>query len=206
MTLLHLLWRRYANAVFSLEKVCHDHAQMMCVRSDQSNTEVSGHAMMMSCPPPDHVRDHPTVTYPHQAPDLPAVDLMKLYDLSTKLPLGGEITPVQALQLIRCHERYGELTAADYDTLQRALQEKSRCYGYVARHAAFAVIFWNANRGADARWAGSEQYSRSLRSTMHSIVSSRPNSGASRLSEEPASPAGKGIRGVRKHMWRWRFA
>lgn len=105
---------------------------MMCVRSDNSETEVSGHAMMISCPPPDHVRDHPDVVYPHKAPDeLPAADLMKLYDLSQKLPLGGEITPVQALQLIRGHERYGELTIEDFEVLKENLKEKSRCYGLV---------------------------------------------------------------------------
>lgn len=114
-----------------LEEVCHDHAMMMCVRSDNSETEVSGHAMMMSCPPPDHVHEHPEVVYPHKAPELPAPDLMRLYDLSQKLPLGGEITPVQALQLIRAHERYGELTVADFDVLKKDLREKSRCYGSV---------------------------------------------------------------------------
>lgn len=84
---------------------------------------------MMSCPPPDHIRDHPEVVYPHKGPELPAADLMKLYDLSQKLPLGGEITPVQALQLIRGHERYGELTVADFEILKKDLREKSRCYG-----------------------------------------------------------------------------
>ena len=119
----------------SLEAVCHDHAQMMCVRSDQSDTLASGHAMMMSCPPPDHVRDHPDVKYPsHKAafPNLPAAQLMRLYDTSLKLPsLGGEITPIQALQLIRAHPRYGELTEKDYDWLRGNLVGKSRCYGYV---------------------------------------------------------------------------
>lgn len=125
--------------VLSLEEVCHDHAMMMCVRSDNSETEVSGHAMMMSCPPPDHVHEHPDVVYPHKAPELPAPDLMKLYDLSQKLPLGGEITPVQALQLIRAHERYGELTVADFDVLKKDLREKSRCYGFGAVLEEFEV-------------------------------------------------------------------
>lgn len=112
-----------------LEQVCHDHQQFMCARAQGSETEVSGHAIMMSCPPPDHVRNKPDETYPHKPPDLPAVDLMQLYNLSQKLPLDGEITPVQALQIIRSHERYGELTTGDFEILKSDLKEKSRCYG-----------------------------------------------------------------------------
>ena len=103
----------------------------MCVRAEGSETEVSGHAMMMSCPPANHVQSKPDETYPHKPPDLPAADLMQLFSLSQKLPLGGEITPVQALQIIRCHERYGELTTGDFEILKSDLKEKSRCYGYV---------------------------------------------------------------------------
>ena len=101
----------------------------MCARAEGSETEVSGHAMMMSCPPPDHIQNKPDETYPHKPPDLPAVDLMQLYNLSQKLPLDGEITPVQALQIIRSHERYGELTTGDFEVLKNDLKEKSRCYG-----------------------------------------------------------------------------
>ena len=156
-----------------LEEVCHDHAMMMCVRSDNSETEVSGHAMMMSCPPPDHVHEHPDVVYPHKAPELPAPDLMRLYDLSQKLPLGGEITPVQALQLIRAHERYGELTTADFEVLKKDLREKSRCYGSVVPSIPLLPISPADNLLALGR------YWRSSRCMTHSTMCSRPNSAGS---------------------------
>jgi hypothetical protein len=106
---------------------------MMCVRSNQSDILPSGHAMMMSCPTPEHIRNKPDVEYPHQAPaGISAAILMKLFSISATLPInGGEITPVQALQLIRIHERYRQVTPADYEFLTNDLKGKSRCYGYV---------------------------------------------------------------------------
>ena len=67
-------------------------------------------------------------------PDIPNADLMKLLQLSQSLPLdvgSGEITPIMALGIIRAHERYGELTRADFGVLMEGLGAKSRCYGYV---------------------------------------------------------------------------
>lgn len=61
------------------------------------------------------------------------MDLMKLLDLSERLPLDGEITPIMALKIIRLHERYLELTLGDFEILKEDLKAKVRCYGYVLR-------------------------------------------------------------------------
>jgi hypothetical protein len=63
---------------------------------DLDHEHMCGHALMASCPPASHIIHKPEEPYPHQMPDLKAPDLMKLLDLSSKLPLEGEITPVMA--------------------------------------------------------------------------------------------------------------
>ena len=61
--------------------------------------------------------------------DIPNSDLMSLLTLSQSLPLDGEFTPVMAWSYIRSHDRYNELTVADFEKLIEALTDKSRCYG-----------------------------------------------------------------------------
>ena len=108
-----------------------DHMQFLCVRSHQEpEAEISGHALMATCPPESHITNHPDVPYPHKTWDVPQVDLMKLLDLSERLPLEGEITPIMALKMIRLHERYLELTLGDFEILKEDLKAKVRCYGY----------------------------------------------------------------------------
>ena len=95
---------------------------------------VSGHALMLSCPPRDHVINNPGVLFPHKkAYDIsPNVIMNNLLNLSGRIPyLRGEITPVQALVLLRTHERYAEVTENDYEFMMRDLKKKSKCYGYV---------------------------------------------------------------------------
>lgn len=84
---------------------------------------------MASCPPRSHILNHPDVDYPHKTWDIPDPDLMKLFNLSQNLPLDGEITPIMALQIVRSHGRFGELSLADFDVLKDNLKGKSRCYG-----------------------------------------------------------------------------
>ena len=116
----------------SLEAVCHDHQQMLCERSVKiSEPTFHGHSLMISCPPRDHVVNSPGVPYPHKAPDLPSIDLMRLLESSDNLPLQGEITPVQALRVIRAHARFGELTLEDLKTIEEVLKPQCRCYGSV---------------------------------------------------------------------------
>lgn len=109
-----------------------DHMQFLCVRSHQEpQEEISGHALMATCPPHEHIVNHPDVPYPHKTWDVPNTDLMKLLELSERLPLDGEITPVMALKIIRMHERFYELSTEDFEVLKDDLKAKIRCYGYV---------------------------------------------------------------------------
>lgn len=56
-------------------------------------------------------------------------NLRNLLDLSLKLPLEGEITPIMAWVLIASNERFHELTRADFTALGIELKRKTRCYG-----------------------------------------------------------------------------
>ena len=104
----------------------------MCVRSNQDPEPTpSGHAMMMSCPTFSHIDNLPDVPYPHKMNDIPNADLMRLLTLSQDLPLDGEITPVMALNMIRNHPRFAELTLADFEAVKEELKTKTRCYGCV---------------------------------------------------------------------------
>ncbi|MBE7180287.1 MAG: hypothetical protein INR71_03600 [Terriglobus roseus] len=108
-----------------------DHMQFLMVRSQDSESEVSGHALMATCPPESHIANHPDEPYPHKVPDMGMTDLVKLLDLSNRLPLDGEITPVMAWASIYSHPRRDELTQADFEAMKVDLLAKVRCYGYV---------------------------------------------------------------------------
>lgn len=110
-----------------------DHMQFLMVRSkDAEDAEVSGHALMATCPPQSHIDKHGMdVMYPQKMPELGMPDLLKLLDLSQRLPLDGEITPIMAWALIRGEPGFAELTQADFDVLKEDLKAKVRCYGYV---------------------------------------------------------------------------
>lgn len=108
-----------------------DHMQYLMVRSNNGEEEVSGHALMATCPPDSHVKAHPEEPYPHKVPDVKMADLMKLLDLSNRLPLDGEITPVMAWVEVMKHPRFSELNQKDFEGLRTELLAKVRCYGYV---------------------------------------------------------------------------
>ena len=121
-----------------------DHMQFLCVRSDESlqnsppinddqhlegDVHISGHALMATCPPPSHITNHPKDPYGHKMPNLGVPDLMKLLDLSNRLPLDGEITPIMAWTIVRGHARVAELTQKDIEAIRTDLLAKVRCYG-----------------------------------------------------------------------------
>lgn len=108
-----------------------DHMQMLMVKSNDSEVEFSGHAMMASGPPESHIVNHPDQPYPHKMPDMGTNDLLKLLDLSNRLPLDGEITPVMSWARILANPRRNELTKEDYEAIKFDLCAKVRCYGYV---------------------------------------------------------------------------
>jgi len=106
-----------------------DHIQYLMVRAHDNEEFVSGHALMATAPPDHHIVNHPEETYPHQMPDVAMPDLMKLLDLSNRLPLDGEITPVMAWAMILQDPRFLELKKEDFDLMKGELLPKVRCYG-----------------------------------------------------------------------------
>lgn len=63
--------------------------------------------------------------------ELTKADLATLLDLSQRLNLDGEITPVMAWGMVLAHPRLAELRAEDFVRLTEELSGKVRCYGYV---------------------------------------------------------------------------
>lgn len=61
--------------------------------------------------------------------ELSKADLATLLDLSQKLNLDGEITPVMAWGMVLGHPRLGELVERDFVKLREELRSKARCYG-----------------------------------------------------------------------------
>ncbi|KAF2681840.1 hypothetical protein K458DRAFT_420221 [Lentithecium fluviatile CBS 122367] len=125
--------------VLTLERPCMDHIQFLMVRAHDAEELVSGHALMATCPPESHIANHPEENYPHQMPDIAMPDLMKLLDLSNRLPLDGEITPIMAWAMILQHPRLGELTKEDLEAIKEDLLAKIRCYGFGAVLEEFEV-------------------------------------------------------------------
>ncbi|EGS23663.1 uncharacterized protein CTHT_0003600 [Thermochaetoides thermophila DSM 1495] len=71
--------------------------------------------------------------------ELSKADLTTLLDLSKKLDLDGEITPVMAWGMILGHPRFSELREEDFVRLTEELKGKVRCYGFGAVMEEFEV-------------------------------------------------------------------
>lgn len=115
-----------------LERPCMDHIQFLVDRSSASDSEISGHARMITCPP--HTHDESNAFDVGHLPDLmDPPDLNKLLDLSNRLPLNGdgEVTPIMAWQLLFKHEYAYRLELNDLTAIRNVLLPKIRCYGYV---------------------------------------------------------------------------
>lgn len=106
-----------------------DHMQYLMVRAHDADEQISGHALMASAPPESHIANHPDESYPHQMPDVAMPDLMKLLDLSSRLPLDGEITPIMAWVMVLKEPRLAALAADDIEFVKTELLAKIRCYG-----------------------------------------------------------------------------
>lgn len=61
--------------------------------------------------------------------DIQTNDLTSLMDLSKRLNLEGEITPVHAWGMVCMHKRFSELGVEDIKELVGYLVTKVRCYG-----------------------------------------------------------------------------
>ncbi|KAL1871065.1 hypothetical protein VTK73DRAFT_2261 [Phialemonium thermophilum] len=140
--------------VLSLEKPCMDHLPWLVERaSGAGSNEPCGHALMASCPPepfsdltPDipfgysNATTEPASQGPGQRTwELSKGDLATLLDLSKRLDLDGEITPVMAWGMILAHPKLAELKAEDFARLTEELRGKVRCYGFGAVLEEFEV-------------------------------------------------------------------
>jgi hypothetical protein len=106
-----------------------DHMQFLMVRAHDAEETISGHALMATAPPDSHIAKCPDEKYPHQMPDITMPDLMKLLDLSNRLPLDGEITPIMAWAKIIQDQSFQELTKDEIEVMKTELLAKVRCYG-----------------------------------------------------------------------------
>ncbi|KAI5861862.1 hypothetical protein GGS23DRAFT_611468 [Durotheca rogersii] len=149
-----------------LERPCMDHIPWLLERASDAGGEACGHALMACCPPEPfpELSDEIPFGYAHnrvgqggggrggagvggsqQLPpscgtwELSKADLSTLLDLSKKLDLDGEITPVMAWGMILAHPRLGELRTEDFERLTDDLRGKVRCYGFGAVMEEFEV-------------------------------------------------------------------
>lgn len=76
---------------------------------------------------------------PPRTRELSKADLATLLDLSQKLNLDGEITPVMAWGMVLGHPRLGELNERDFVKLTEELRSKVRCYGFGAVMEEFEI-------------------------------------------------------------------
>ncbi|KAH0498796.1 hypothetical protein TgHK011_006031 [Trichoderma gracile] len=136
--------------VLTLERPCMAHMPFLVDRASEADGAPCGHALMASCPPtpfqdltPDTPFGH-THTHHHggggccEEPlaqgtwELTKADLTTLLDLSQKLNLDGEITPVMAWGMVLSHSRFAELAPCDFEKISGELLRKVRCYGFGA--------------------------------------------------------------------------
>lgn len=130
-----------------------DHMQFLVERASDIDGEFfTGHALMATCPPEIDMELHPSIPFGHCMPhnhngyetttrdgkpakqktwDLSKSDLANLLDLSKRLDLNGEITPVMAWGMVLGHPRFSELKEDDFKSMSEELLPKVRCYGYV---------------------------------------------------------------------------
>lgn len=116
-----------------------DHMQFLMVRAHDAEETISGHALMATAPPDAHIANCPDEKYPHQMPDITMPDLLKLLDLSNRLPLEGEITPIMAWAKILKDEKFNMLSKEDIGFIKNDLLTKVRCYGFGAVLEEFEV-------------------------------------------------------------------
>ncbi|KAB8292083.1 hypothetical protein EYC80_007828 [Monilinia laxa] len=143
-----------------LERPCMDHMQFLVERSNDGDGEFfTGHALMASCPPEPDMDMHPNIPFGHCMPhnhnnaadgadegplkqktwDLSKSDLANLLDLSKRLDLNGEITPVMAWGMVLGHPRFSTLKEVDFKSMSEELLPKVRCYGFGAALEEFEV-------------------------------------------------------------------
>ena len=61
--------------------------------------------------------------------EVPAAELERLLNLSQQIDLDGEITPIQAWQVINCHPSFETMSMEQLETLRVTLLPGVKCYG-----------------------------------------------------------------------------
>ncbi|KAI5782456.1 hypothetical protein FPQ18DRAFT_421295 [Pyronema domesticum] len=120
--------------VLALERPCMEHliplsTHQMC----NPEADFHGHALMITCPPESWSTMNPGLPWDFKGQlDIEAADLSILFDLSNRLQLEGEMTPIAVWATIARHERFSELTMEDFDNVKHELVKKIKCYGFGA--------------------------------------------------------------------------
>ncbi|KAG0642660.1 hypothetical protein HOY80DRAFT_1007794 [Tuber brumale] len=119
--------------VLALEKPCMDHIQILTANSMTSSApDFHGHALMASCPSESHILRHAEVPWGSKTLDVGASELSILFNLSNRLELDGELTPIAVWAHVTRHERFADLEMADFKALEEALLDKVKCHGFGA--------------------------------------------------------------------------
>lgn len=119
------------------------HMPFLLNRAAGPEGDPCGHALMASCPPApfqDLKESSPfanvdgTAVKREETPvqgtwQVTKADLSTLLDLSKRLDLDGEITPVMAWGMIMSHPQFKALSASDVQHIAEELGRKVRCYG-----------------------------------------------------------------------------
>lgn len=127
----------------SLEKPCMSHLPWLLQRGIEAGGLPCGHALMATCPPKPFSELTSDIPFGYRNArnsefktdqrtwEISKVDLNSLLELSSKLNLDSEVTPVMAWGMILAYPRIAELTTKDFESLTDELGSKVRCFGYV---------------------------------------------------------------------------
>ncbi|KAF2029850.1 hypothetical protein EK21DRAFT_66921, partial [Setomelanomma holmii] len=111
--------------VLSLESPCFSHM------FPYSTTATTGHALCVSSTLLHH---HPSPSPSPSEPatwQVPALSIERLLELSRSIPLlEGEMTPVQAWDVVQKHPEFAELEIERLEGLKERLLKGVKCYGY----------------------------------------------------------------------------
>ena len=120
--------------VLALEKPCLAHHP---ADFDNLNADSNGHCLMLQAPllsrQPNRSQSNPTNSQAAAATqsgwNVTVIEIEKLLNLSDRLSLDGELTPVEAWQRIRRHPGFPYMTTEQLETLRDVLLSNVKCYG-----------------------------------------------------------------------------
>jgi hypothetical protein len=118
--------------VLALEHPCLYHHKLP--NPELAGSIGTGHELMvqspiMRCAPALQIKGQQRRLPSSSKWNVPAWELEKLLSFSEGLDLDGEVTPIQAWQRIRNHDKFGTLTLGALETLRESLLSVVQCYG-----------------------------------------------------------------------------